>query len=234
MIGAAKMGVDLRILAPPELSPSPALVKELMNEAAVGARILVTREPREALEGCDAVYNDVWVSMGEEDLLAERVALLRGFKVTPRLMALTGRARHDLPALPAGAARRLHRVRARPPRGVRGGRRGVREPAEPRLRPGREPHAHRQGGDGADGLGRPRCARSGRARACASWLARPARHVPAGRNGTRRIPPVRAALYFGSGARPALRVAPWESGWPFSWLWSRRAAAQSLAKRGPR
>ena len=103
MIGAAKMGVDLRVLAPPELSPSPALVKELMNEAAVGARIFVTPEPREALDGCEAVYNDVWVSMGEENLVAERVSLLRGFKVTPRLMALTGRPDtiylHCLPAL---------------------------------------------------------------------------------------------------------------------------------------
>jgi ornithine carbamoyltransferase len=103
MIGAAKMGVDLRILAPPELSPSPELVKDLMNEAAVGARILVTREPHEALDGCDAVYNDVWVSMGEEHLLEERVRLLRGFKVTPRLMAMTGRPDtiylHCLPAL---------------------------------------------------------------------------------------------------------------------------------------
>jgi len=103
MIGATKMGVDLRILAPPELSPSPELVKELMNEAAVGANIRVTREPREALEGCEAVYNDVWVSMGEEHLVAERVALLRAFKVTPRLMALTGRPDtiylHCLPAL---------------------------------------------------------------------------------------------------------------------------------------
>ena len=103
MIGAAKMGVDLRILAPPELSPSPELVKELMNEAAVGARIQVTREPREALDGCEAVYNDVWVSMGEEHLVAERVALLRSYKVTPRLMALTGRPDtiylHCLPAL---------------------------------------------------------------------------------------------------------------------------------------
>ena len=103
MIGAAKMGVDLRILAPPELSPPPELVKELMTDAAVGARILVTREPREALEGCEAVYNDVWVSMGEEHLVAERVALLRAFKVTPRLMGLTGRPDtiylHCLPAL---------------------------------------------------------------------------------------------------------------------------------------
>jgi ornithine carbamoyltransferase len=74
-----------------------------MSEAAVGARIRVTREPREALEGCEAVYNDVWVSMGEEDQLAERVALLRGFKVTPKLMALSGRPDtiylHCLPAL---------------------------------------------------------------------------------------------------------------------------------------
>ncbi len=103
MIGATKMGVDLRILAPPELSPPPELVKELMNEAAVGAQILVTREPAEALAGCEAVYNDVWVSMGEEHLLAERVNLLRDLRVTPRLMALTGRPDtiylHCLPAL---------------------------------------------------------------------------------------------------------------------------------------
>ncbi len=103
MIGATKMGVDLRILAPRELSPAPELVKELMNDAAVGAHIRVTREPREALEGCDAVYNDVWVSMGEEHLIEERVALLRPFKVTPRLMALSGRPDtiylHCLPAL---------------------------------------------------------------------------------------------------------------------------------------
>jgi ornithine carbamoyltransferase len=103
MIGAAKMGVDLRILAPPELSPSRELVKELMNEAAVGAQILLTQDPHEALDGCDAVYNDVWVSMGEEELLAERVRLLRELKVTPRLMAMTGRPDtiylHCLPAL---------------------------------------------------------------------------------------------------------------------------------------
>jgi ornithine carbamoyltransferase len=103
MIGAAKMGVDLRILAPPQLSPPPALVKELMSEAAVGAQILVTNEPAEALDGCEAVYNDVWVSMGEEHLLAERVNLLRELRVTPRLMALTGRPDtiylHCLPAL---------------------------------------------------------------------------------------------------------------------------------------
>jgi len=103
IIGAAKMGVDLRILAPARLQPSEALVKELMGDASVGAAITVTEDAREALDGCDAVYGDVWVSMGEEDLLEERVALLRDFKVTPDLMRRTGRPDtiylHCLPAL---------------------------------------------------------------------------------------------------------------------------------------
>ncbi len=103
MIGAAKMGVDLRILAPKQLAPPEALVKDLMNEASVGANITVTHQAERALEGCEAVYGDVWVSMGEEDLIEERIDLLRDFKVTPELMSLTGRAdtiyMHCLPAL---------------------------------------------------------------------------------------------------------------------------------------
>ena len=51
----------------------------------------------------DAVYNDVWVSMGEEHLAAERAKLLGGYRVTRKLMALTDRADtiylHCLPAL---------------------------------------------------------------------------------------------------------------------------------------
>jgi ornithine carbamoyltransferase len=103
MVGAAKMGVDLRVLAPRALQPSPALVKELFAHASVGADITITEEPHEALSGCDAVYNDVWVSMGEEHLVAERAALLRDYRVTRKLMALTGRDDtiylHCLPAL---------------------------------------------------------------------------------------------------------------------------------------
>ncbi len=103
MVGATKMGVDLRILAPRSLQPNPQLVKDLMSQASVGASILVTENPREALPGCDAVYNDVWVSMGEEHLVAERAVLLRDYKVTRKLMDSTGRADtiylHCLPSL---------------------------------------------------------------------------------------------------------------------------------------
>jgi ornithine carbamoyltransferase len=103
MVGAAKMGVDLRIFAPRALHPNPELVKELFSQASVGADITITEDAHEALAGCDAVYNDVWVSMGEEHLIEERARLLRDYKVTRKLMALTGRADtiylHCLPAL---------------------------------------------------------------------------------------------------------------------------------------
>jgi ornithine carbamoyltransferase len=84
-IAAAKMGFELRILAPRELR----LPDEELSE--LGDAVVATDDPRAALEGSAAVYNDVWVSMGEEEELERRIELLRDFKVTPELMELTGR-----------------------------------------------------------------------------------------------------------------------------------------------
>jgi ornithine carbamoyltransferase len=85
-IAAAKTGFELRVLAPSELQLDRAEADELG-----GGRVVVTDDPRTALDGSVAVYNDVWVSMGEEAELERRIALLRDFKVTEELMALTGR-----------------------------------------------------------------------------------------------------------------------------------------------
>ena len=84
-IAAAKMGFELRILAPRELQLPAAEIEE------IGGRVVATDDPRRALDGAAAVYSDVWVSMGEEAELERRVTLLREFKVTEELMALTGR-----------------------------------------------------------------------------------------------------------------------------------------------
>lgn len=103
MIGAVRMGIDLRILAPPELAPQAKLVGQLRKEASTGGSITVTADAARALEGCEAVYNDVWVSMGEEHLIEERIALLRDFRVTRSLLKRTGSNdtiyMHCLPAL---------------------------------------------------------------------------------------------------------------------------------------
>ena len=84
-IAAAKMGFELRILAPPELQ-LPAEELE-----AFGGSVRATDDPGTALDGSAAVYNDVWVSMGEEAELERRIELLRDFRVTEELLGATGR-----------------------------------------------------------------------------------------------------------------------------------------------
>jgi ornithine carbamoyltransferase len=103
VVGAAKTGLDLRILAPEELQPERAEVDEILGSEPEAGSVLATADADEALRDAAVVYNDVWVSMGEEELLEERIALLRDYKVTPELMARTGRSDtvylHCLPAL---------------------------------------------------------------------------------------------------------------------------------------
>ncbi|WP_327129731.1 ornithine carbamoyltransferase [Streptomyces sp. NBC_01727] len=102
-VAAAKLGLDLRILAPEALQPDPDLIAEILDERESDqARVSVTTSAAEALAGSACVYGDVWVSMGEEDQTQERIDLLRDLKVTSELMDLTGRKDtiylHCLPA----------------------------------------------------------------------------------------------------------------------------------------
>jgi ornithine carbamoyltransferase len=104
MVGAAKMGMDFRAAAPKIYQPSEALqskCREIAEES--GARIMVTENLAEAVLGCDFIYTDVWVSMGEPDQVwAERIALLQPYQVNAKAMALTGNPAvkflHCLPA----------------------------------------------------------------------------------------------------------------------------------------
>lgn len=104
MIGCSKMGVHYTIVAPGELHPDATLQKQCASYAkASGAQIRVGTATREELAGADAVYTDVWVSMGEEEKSAERMRLLRPYQVDSALMSLTGRKDtiflHCLPAV---------------------------------------------------------------------------------------------------------------------------------------
>lgn len=104
MVGAAKMGMDVRLGAPKALFPEEALVAQCREIAKqTGARITLTDDPQEAVRGVDFIYTDVWVSMGEPDSVWEgRIALLRPYQVNAALMAATGNPKtkfmHCLPA----------------------------------------------------------------------------------------------------------------------------------------
>lgn len=92
MIGAAKMGMDFRAVAPKVLFPDEELVsyaKEVAKET--GAKITLTEDIEEGVKDVDVIYTDVWVSMGEEDKFEERINLLKKYQVNKQMMEMTGK-----------------------------------------------------------------------------------------------------------------------------------------------
>jgi ornithine carbamoyltransferase len=104
MVGAALIGMDIRLCGPQSLWPDAALLDQCRKLAEVsGARITLTEHVAEGVDGCDFIYTDVWVSMGEpETVWFERIGLLSPYTVTQDVMDLTGnpyaKFLHCLPA----------------------------------------------------------------------------------------------------------------------------------------
>jgi ornithine carbamoyltransferase len=104
MVGGVKMGMDVRIVAPKGLQPDAELVatcQEIAKET--GATLTITDNVAEGVKGCDFLYTDVWVSMGEPaEVWAERIALLKPYQVNKEMMEMTGNPKckfmHCLPA----------------------------------------------------------------------------------------------------------------------------------------
>ncbi|MDR9889145.1 ornithine carbamoyltransferase [Pseudenterobacter timonensis] len=104
MVGAAKMGMDIRLVAPKSFWPEAGLVEQCRAIAKeTGARIMLTEEVEEGVHGVDFLYTDVWVSMGEpKEAWAERVSLMTPYQVNARVVQATGNPNvkfmHCLPA----------------------------------------------------------------------------------------------------------------------------------------
>ena len=104
MIGCSKMGMHFVIAAPKSLWPDEKLVELCKGYAKEsGATIEINDDPKAAVKDADIIYTDVWVSMGEEDKSAERVALLKPYQVNKELFDATGKDStifmHCLPAV---------------------------------------------------------------------------------------------------------------------------------------
>lgn len=105
MIGAAKMGMDIRLAGPWQAWPGETRVSKARAIAAdTGARITLSEDAEGAVRGCDFLYTDVWVSMGEaSDLWGERIKQMMPYQVNSKLMAMTQdpatKFMHCLPAL---------------------------------------------------------------------------------------------------------------------------------------
>ncbi|MCD4792656.1 MAG: ornithine carbamoyltransferase [Bacteroidales bacterium] len=104
MVGAAKMGMDIRLVAPKSVQPEDELVAQCKDIAKeTGAKITVTDNVAAGVKDVDFIYTDVWVSMGEPDeVWKERIKLLKPYQVNKEVMEMTGNKKvkflHCLPA----------------------------------------------------------------------------------------------------------------------------------------
>ena len=101
MLISAKMGIDFSIYSPKELYPDSEIIKICEPFAKnSGAKIQIS-DKIDIVKGADALYTDVWVSMGEENLKDQRIKLLEPFQVNSALMKSTGKDTVFLHWLPA-------------------------------------------------------------------------------------------------------------------------------------
>jgi ornithine carbamoyltransferase len=84
VLGAAMMGMAVRTASPEGYAPDP---DDLARISRLGGEIEVTTDPAEAVAGADAVYTDVWTSMGREDEAELRRKAFSGFTVDDDLLA---------------------------------------------------------------------------------------------------------------------------------------------------
>jgi ornithine carbamoyltransferase len=101
LLGCALAGMNVAVASPAGYDPIPQIVKHAQEIAAeTGGSVLVTADAPEAVRGADAVYTDVWASMGQEEEAAERRLIFAPYQVNA---VLIGRApdavvMHCLPA----------------------------------------------------------------------------------------------------------------------------------------
>ncbi len=103
MVGCAKMGLNFTACAPEKYFPDSALVDECKKIAAqTGATLTFEEDPVKATKNADVIYTDVWVSMGEPEMVwAERINELSPYQVNAELMANAGEKAIFMHCLPA-------------------------------------------------------------------------------------------------------------------------------------
>ena len=104
LIAGALLGMDVRMVGPKELATEESVRKEAERLAEKsGAKVTVTDDPKKGVEGCDFLYTDVWVSMGEpKEVWDSRIEQLKDYQINKELMEATGNPNakflHCLPA----------------------------------------------------------------------------------------------------------------------------------------
>ena len=102
LFGAAALGMHINVGAPDGYKPDQGVVNFSRDVAAkTGGSVTVVTDPREAIRGADAVYTDVWASMGQEKEYHERKAIFSSYQINGKLFSLAKPDALFLHCLPA-------------------------------------------------------------------------------------------------------------------------------------
>ncbi len=102
MFAAAKAGSRMAVATPPGYEPNAGIVRQAREDGReTGFELSLTQDPREAVTGADAVYTDVWASMGQESEKEARAAVFAPFQVDAGLMAAAKKGAYFMHCLPA-------------------------------------------------------------------------------------------------------------------------------------
>ena len=102
MLGAAILGINMKIATPKDYEPKPMIVTQALNIAKKNkAKIIVTNEPVDAVKDSEFIYTDTWTSMGQETEADKRKAVFGKFQVNAKLLANAPRSYSIMHCLPA-------------------------------------------------------------------------------------------------------------------------------------
>ena len=89
LVGCAKLGLDMTLACPEGFEPDGSVLKSAQQAASLsGAKLTVTHDPKEAAENADAVYTDVWASMGQESDAEDKYKHFIAYQVNAELLSL--------------------------------------------------------------------------------------------------------------------------------------------------
>jgi ornithine carbamoyltransferase len=103
MFACVKLGMSISVATPDGYGPNPLIVKSAAREAQkLGTPVpFLTDDPMEAVKGADAVYTDVWTSMGQESEAADRLRIFAPYQVNAALMSRAAPGALFMHCLPA-------------------------------------------------------------------------------------------------------------------------------------
>jgi ornithine carbamoyltransferase len=102
IFGAAKTGLSIALATPPGYKPNPDVVEKAKSEASkTGSSVELTEDPMAAASGADALYTDVWASMGQEEEQEARAKVMRPYQLNGKVLSKAKKdvlVMHCLPA----------------------------------------------------------------------------------------------------------------------------------------